>query len=142
MARYPSIPSRWWVPQHLDLLCPPDSMISQGSHLFPRKKRRLISLFLPILISKAKILLVLGFLELGSVMICVSNIVKMGIQRNCLFQLAKDAHRNAVRVISGRNFLLPCSHGYAFLVIHHAPAVKAEISMVHFNARQLAWSRL
>ena len=27
---------------------------------------------------------------------------------------------------------------YAFLIIHYAPAVKADISMVHFNARQLA----
>jgi len=30
---------------------------------------------------------------------------------------------------------------YGFLMAGVAPAVKAEISMVHFGARQLAWSR-
>ena len=75
-------------------------------------------------------------------MICLSNIGDMDIERDWLFQLATDSLRHAECVISGRNSLLPCSPRCAFLVIRFAPAVKAEISMVHFNARQLAWSRL
>jgi hypothetical protein len=62
--------------------------------------------------------------------------------KNTLLQLATDAHHSMVRVISGRNFLFLCSPRYSFLVIRYAPAVKTDISMVHFNARQLAWSRL
>jgi len=57
------------TPQHPKLLNPPDLMNLQVHIAFRRYSAGI------------------GIMKLQSMMICVSNIAKMGIKRNCLFQL-------------------------------------------------------
>ena len=59
---------------------------------------------MPALMPAATILLGFGILQVEAVMICVSNIVGMGIKRNCLIQLGLSTEPVDV-TYSNRNLL-------------------------------------
>ena len=65
----------------------------------------------------------------------------MRTDRKSIVQLAKDAHPVRCALYAQETASCLAGVAYVLLMTGVAPAVKAESSMVHFGARQLAWSR-